>query len=44
MDLGFHIADFTWTGGPADLAATLSRLARNAEGAGIARLTVMDHL
>jgi F420-dependent oxidoreductase-like protein len=43
MDLGFHIADFTWTGGPPELALTLGRLAREAEAGGIARLTVMDH-
>jgi alkanesulfonate monooxygenase SsuD/methylene tetrahydromethanopterin reductase-like flavin-dependent oxidoreductase (luciferase family) len=43
MDLGFHIADFTWDGGPPDLAPTLGRLAREAEAGGIARLTVMDH-
>src|SRR3984885_11046135 len=43
MDLGFHIADFTWTGGPPQLAPTLGRLAREAETGGIARLTVMDH-
>ena len=38
-----HIADFTWNGGPAELAPTLGRLAREAEAGGIARLTVMDH-
>jgi hypothetical protein len=43
MDLGFHIADFTWTGGPPELAPTLGRVAREAEAGGIARLTVMDH-
>src|ERR1700691_1360877 len=43
MDLGFHIADFTWTGGPPELAPRLGRLAREAEAGGIARLTVMDH-
>jgi hypothetical protein len=43
MDLGFHIADFTWNGGPPELAVTLGRLAREAEAGGIARLTVMDH-
>jgi F420-dependent oxidoreductase-like protein len=44
VELGLHIADFTWSGGAADLAPTLGRLARNAEEAGIARLTVMDHV
>jgi alkanesulfonate monooxygenase SsuD/methylene tetrahydromethanopterin reductase-like flavin-dependent oxidoreductase (luciferase family) len=43
MDLGFHIADFTWNGGPPATAPTLARVAREAEAGGIARLTVMDH-
>lgn len=43
MELGFHIADFTWNGGAEDLHPTLGRVARAAEEAGIARLTVMDH-
>ena len=44
MELGLHIADFTWSGGAPDLAPTLRRLAGAAEEAGIARLTVMDHV
>jgi alkanesulfonate monooxygenase len=44
VELGLHIANFTWDGGPAQLAPTLGRVARSAEDAGIARLTVMDHL
>jgi alkanesulfonate monooxygenase len=44
MELGLHIANFTWDGGPAELAPTLGRVARSAEDAGIARITVMDHL
>ncbi|GAB7046977.1 LLM class F420-dependent oxidoreductase [Catenuloplanes indicus] len=43
MELGLHIADFTWDGGPATLGAALGRHARNAEQAGITRITVMDH-
>src|SRR6516164_2444294 len=43
MELGLHIADFTWNGGPAVLGPTLARHARNAEAAGITRITVMDH-
>jgi F420-dependent oxidoreductase-like protein len=43
MDLGFHIADFTWNGASPTMAPTLARLAREAEAGGIARLTVMDH-
>jgi alkanesulfonate monooxygenase len=44
LELGLHIADFTWNGDAPELGPTLERLARSAEGAGIARLTVMDHL
>jgi F420-dependent oxidoreductase-like protein len=44
LELGLHIANFTWNGGAAELAPTLGRVARGAEDAGIARLTVMDHL
>ena len=44
MELGLHIANFTWNGGVPELGPTLGRVARNAEAAGIARLTVMDHL
>jgi F420-dependent oxidoreductase-like protein len=43
LDIGFHIADFTWDGGRPELGSTLARVAREAEVGGIARLTVMDH-
>ncbi|HEX4832720.1 MAG TPA: LLM class F420-dependent oxidoreductase [Trebonia sp.] len=43
MELGLHIADFTWNGGDAELGPRLARHARAAEDAGIARITVMDH-
>jgi F420-dependent oxidoreductase-like protein len=43
MDIGLHIADFTWTGGPPTLGPDLAKHAREAEAAGIARITVMDH-
>lgn len=43
MELGLHIADFTWTGGAPVLGRTLARHARDAEAAGITRITVMDH-
>ena len=43
MELGLHIADFTWNGGVPALGPTLARHARNAEAAGITRITVMDH-
>src|SRR5215469_5689943 len=43
MELGLHIADFTWSGGPAVLGPKLAQHAKNAEQAGIARITVIDH-
>jgi alkanesulfonate monooxygenase len=43
MELGLHIADFTWNGGAAELAPRLARHAKSAEDAGITRITVMDH-
>jgi hypothetical protein len=44
MDLGLHVSNFTWRGGSAQLRPTLVTLARTAESAGVARLTVMDHV
>lgn len=43
MEFGLHIADFTWTGGQRELGPALARHVRNAEAAGIQRITVMDH-
>jgi F420-dependent oxidoreductase-like protein len=43
MELGLHIADFTWNGGAAELGLRLARHAKSAEDAGITRITVMDH-
>jgi len=43
MELGLHIADFTWNGGASALGPRLARHARSAEDAGITRITVMDH-
>ncbi|SCX19250.1 LLM class F420-dependent oxidoreductase [Mycolicibacterium fluoranthenivorans] len=43
MEFGLHIADFTWTGGAPALGPTLARHVRDAEQAGITRITVMDH-
>jgi len=43
MDFGLHIADFTYTGGPARLGPALAAHVRNAEASGIRRITVMDH-
>jgi F420-dependent oxidoreductase-like protein len=44
LELGLHIANFTWSGGAQEISPTLGRVAREAEAAGIARLTVMDHV
>ncbi len=44
MKIGLHIADFTWPGGPGNLAQDLRRVAVAAEEAGFARVSVMDHV
>jgi F420-dependent oxidoreductase-like protein len=44
MDLGLHIPNFTWPGGPATLAADFARGARMAEDAGFRKVSVMDHV
>jgi alkanesulfonate monooxygenase len=44
MDLGLHVSNFTWMGGTPELGPTLARVAREAENAGVSRLTVMDHV
>ncbi|HYH31621.1 MAG TPA: LLM class F420-dependent oxidoreductase [Pseudonocardia sp.] len=44
MDIGLHIADFTFPSGPARLAEDLTRIAVAAEDAGFARVSVMDHV
>jgi len=43
MEFGIHIADFTWKSGSAQLGPALAAHVRNAEAAGIQRITVMDH-
>ena len=43
MEFGLHIADFTWRTGPRQLGPALAAHVRNAEAAGIQRITVMDH-
>ncbi|MBU4466222.1 MAG: LLM class F420-dependent oxidoreductase, partial [Actinobacteria bacterium] len=43
MDFGIHIADYTWTTGASQLGPALAAHVRNAEAAGIQRITVMDH-
>ncbi|NUP49739.1 MAG: LLM class F420-dependent oxidoreductase [Catenulispora sp.] len=44
MEIGLHIANFTYPSGPAGLADDLTRIAATAEEAGFARLSVMDHV
>ena len=44
MRVGMHISDFTWPGGPSQLASDLRRVATAAEDAGFARVSVMDHV
>ena len=44
MELGLHIASFTWPGGPERLAENLTRVVVAAEDAGLGRVSVMDHL
>jgi F420-dependent oxidoreductase-like protein len=44
MKLGLHISNFTWDGGPQQLAPTLMQMATLAEDVGFDNLTVMDHL
>ncbi|MCU1664231.1 MAG: Luciferase-like monooxygenase, partial [Pseudonocardia sp.] len=44
MEIGLHIANFTYPAGPAGLADDLTRIATAAEEAGFARVSVMDHL
>ena len=44
MELGLHIADFTYPAGPSGLADDLVTIAQTAEAQGFAKLSVMDHL
>jgi F420-dependent oxidoreductase-like protein len=44
VDIGLHIADFTFPSGPAGLAEDLTRIATTAEEAGFTRVSVMDHV
>ena len=43
MKIGLQIPNFTWPGGPSQLAPTLGRIARTAEDAGFDSIWVMDH-
>jgi alkanesulfonate monooxygenase len=44
MNLGLHLANFTWPGGPTTLASDLGRAAKMAEDVGFTKLSVMDHV
>ena len=44
MDLGLHLSNFTWPGGPATFTADLGRAAELAEDVGFKKLSVMDHV
>jgi alkanesulfonate monooxygenase len=44
MDLGLHLADFTYPNGSAALRGDLATIARTAEQAGFRKLSVMDHV
>jgi F420-dependent oxidoreductase-like protein len=44
MELGVHVSNFTWPGGPAQIAADLTRVAAAAEDHGFTKLSVMDHV
>jgi alkanesulfonate monooxygenase len=44
MELGLHLADFTYPNGAPALAADLGRIAATAEDAGFTKLSVMDHV
>lgn len=43
MDIGIHVASFTWPGGPSAIGGHLADIARIADGAGFDTLHVMDH-
>jgi alkanesulfonate monooxygenase len=44
VELGLHIANFTWPSGPEKLAENLTRVVTAAEDVGMGRVSVMDHL
>ena len=44
MQLGLHLMDFTFPGGPEVLAKDITRIATTAEQGGFAMLSVMDHV
>ena len=44
MQVGLHVSNFTWPGGPGRIASDLTRIAETAEALGFAKLSVMDHV
>jgi len=44
MQLGLHVADFTWPDGPPGLGKDLARVAKAAADCGFTKLSVMDHV
>ncbi len=44
MDIGLHLSNFTYPGGPATLASDLGSAAELAEDVGFTKLSVMDHV
>jgi alkanesulfonate monooxygenase len=44
MELGLHVSNFTWPGGPGAIGADLARIATTAENEGFSNLSVMDHV
>jgi F420-dependent oxidoreductase-like protein len=44
MELGLHVANFTWPGGTNTLAKDLTTIVRTAEDVGFQRISVMDHV
>jgi len=44
VEIGLHVADFTYPNGPGGLADDLTRIVVAAEDAGFTRVSVMDHL
>ena len=44
MELGLHVANFTWPGGAQAIAERLTQVVTTAEDAGFGRVSVMDHV
>jgi F420-dependent oxidoreductase-like protein len=44
MDIGLHLSNFTWPGGPPTFVSDLKQAATLAEDVGFAKLSVMDHV